>query len=93
MAVTIWQQCTTILEGELSPIQFNTWIKPLHADLDSEQRTVRLLAPNRYIREQVSENFLSRIESLLEDFVVTLTIGTFSDFEGGPASGLSLIHI
>ncbi|MAW27598.1 MAG: chromosomal replication initiator protein DnaA [Gammaproteobacteria bacterium] len=87
MAVTIWQQCTTILEGELSPIQFNTWIKPLHADLDSEQRTVRLLAPNRYIREQVSENFLSRIESLLEDFAVTLTIGTFSDFEGGPASG------
>ena len=53
-----------------------------HADLDSEQRTVRLLAPNRYIREQVSENFPSRIESLLEDFVVTPTIGTFSDSEG-----------
>ena len=63
MGATIWQKCLNRLEEELSSQQFNTWIRPLQA-VDDNSR-LRLLAPNKYIRDQVNDNFLARIEELL----------------------------
>ena len=63
MGATIWQKCLDRLEEELSSQQFNTWIRPLQA-VDDNSR-LRLLAPNKYIRDQVNDNFLARIEELL----------------------------
>ena len=63
MGATIWQKCLDRLEEELSSQQFNTWIKPLQAV--DENSTLRLLAPNKYIRDQVNDNFLARIKELL----------------------------
>jgi chromosomal replication initiator protein len=63
VGATIWQKCLDRLEDELTSQQFNTWIRPLQAVDDADG--VRLLAPNRYIRDQVQDNFLNRIRELI----------------------------
>ena len=63
MGAKVWQKCLDRLEDELSSQQFNTWIRPLQV-MGSEDN-VKLLAPNRYIKEQVNSQFLDRIQELL----------------------------
>jgi chromosomal replication initiator protein len=74
---SIWQKCLVSLEDELTSQQFNTWIRPLQVvDGDTE---VRLFAPNRYIRDQVNDQFLQRIVELVKrnsDQAVSLAIGS-----------------
>ena len=63
VGATIWQKCLDRLEDELSSQQFNPWIRPLQAV--NEESTLRLYAPNRYIRDQVNDQFLARIREIL----------------------------
>ncbi len=63
MGISPWKRCLERLEGELSPQQFNTWIRPLHA-IEGDN-VVRLLAPNRFVLDWISERYLTRIEELL----------------------------
>ena len=65
MGARIWEKCLGSLEDELSSQQFNTWIRPLQAIGD--ESIVKLLAPNRYIRDQVNTQFLNRIQELLTE--------------------------
>ena len=58
-----WQGCLAQLEAELSPQLFNTWIRPLQAHLAGG--TLRLLAPNQFVLEQVCGRFQDRIRELL----------------------------
>jgi chromosomal replication initiator protein len=60
--LSLWKKCTAQLEEELSPQQFNTWIRPLRA---SEQNgALWLYAPNRFTLDWVREKFLTRIAAL-----------------------------
>ena len=77
MGDTVWQQCLSSLEDELSSQQYSTWIRPLQVQTSAEG--VRLLAPNRYIRDQVQSDFMPRIEALVKSkagLAVSLEIGT-----------------
>ena len=65
MGAKIWQKCLDRLEDELSSQQFNTWIRPLQATGNHDN--VQLLAPNRYIKDQVDSQFLNRIRELLAE--------------------------
>ena len=65
MGAKIWKKCLDRLEDELSSQQFNTWIRPLQAI--GEDSHVKLLAPNRYIKDQVNSQFLNRIQELLTE--------------------------
>lgn len=58
----LWKRCLDRLEGELSSQQFNTWIRPLHVIEDDS--SLRLLAPNRFVLDWVSDHFLSYITEL-----------------------------
>jgi len=51
------------LQDELPAQQFNTWIKPLR--LQGGGNGIQLLAPNRFIRDWVSDKFMTRIVELL----------------------------
>ena len=62
-----WQICLERLEGELSPQLFNTWIRPLQAI--EEEHGVRLLAPNRFVKDWVSEQYLNDIQEHLHSIV------------------------
>ncbi len=60
---SLWRRCLDRLEGELSAQQFNTWIRPLHAVEDTDE--LRLLAPNRFVRDWVSDHFVDRITEVV----------------------------
>ena len=77
--MSTWQQCLEHLEGELSLQQFNTWIRPLQVVEDEER--LRLLAPNRFVADWVSDRFLNEIQGYAcqvngnPNFEVILEIG------------------
>ena len=64
MERSVWDRCLDRLQDELSSQQFNTWIRPLQAC--EEQGRLRILAPNRYVKDQVQVDYLMRIHELLE---------------------------
>ena len=80
MNTSLWQRCVDHLESELTPQQFNTWIRPLHAVEEGE--SLRLLAPNRFVLDWVNDRFLGQISQLVCSFKqgqpaqVTLEVGT-----------------
>jgi chromosomal replication initiator protein len=61
---SLWRRCLAQLEVELPEQQFNTWIRPLQAVEDG--RTLRLLAPNRFVVDWVNENVAGRINELVD---------------------------
>ncbi|MDO8860103.1 chromosomal replication initiator protein DnaA [Haliea sp. E1-2-M8] len=65
MPDVIWQQCMSRLQDELPSQQFNTWIRPLQASQTGQQLT--LFAPNRFIKDFVSDKFAPRIHQLLQE--------------------------
>lgn len=58
-----WQYCLTRLQGELPAQQFNTWIRPLKAELNEGVLVLR--APNRFIRDFVDDRFSSLIRGYM----------------------------
>lgn len=64
---SFWLSCLAHFEKELSPQQFNTWIKPLRIDIsgDHHHKPV-LVVPNRFAMQWVKDNFLPRIEKMAE---------------------------
>ena len=64
MVMSVWESCLERLEGELTPQQFNTWIRPLQAVED--ENNLKLLAPNRFVLDWINEKYLDKINSLLE---------------------------
>jgi chromosomal replication initiator protein len=63
---SFWQSCTEDFKQELSPHQFNTWIKPLRFEQEGDSFT--LIAPNRYVLQWVKDRLLSRIEQAGEKY-------------------------
>ena len=61
-----WDACLKQFKDELSPQQFNTWIRPLQVRADTG--SLLLLAPNRFVQNWIRERFLSRIEAEAEQF-------------------------
>ena len=61
----LWQACLRRLEQELPAQQFNTWIRPLSIDPESDDPGILVLsAPNRFVLDLVRERFAARIETL-----------------------------
>ncbi len=67
MVVSLWQSCLGCLEQEFPSQQFNTWIRPLKAEAGDDAQ-LRLLAPNRFVRDWVSDKYLDRIKELLSEY-------------------------
>jgi len=57
-----WQQCVNQLQDDLSAQEFNTWIRPLHAQL--RDTSLVLLAPNRFVVGWINDRYLVRIREL-----------------------------
>ena len=63
--VGTWEKCLSRLEGELSAQQFNTWIRPLQ--VIENDSSMRLLAPNQFVKDWVHSRFLDRITQIVND--------------------------
>jgi chromosomal replication initiator protein len=80
LSESLWNRCLRVLESELPEQQFNTWVRPLQPI--EREGELRLLAPNRYVIEWLSQNALPRIKELLLAFAdgtvpdVVLDVGT-----------------
>lgn len=81
MTAPLWSRCANSLQLELSEQQYNTWIRPLKAEITGQN--LHLIAPNRFIKNWVEEKFLSRIKDLsaeLEETPTTITLGLLENF-------------
>lgn len=64
-----WQHCSTLLERELTPQQYVTWIKPLApVAFDAAAHTLSIAAPNRFKLDWVKSRFSGRISDLARNF-------------------------
>ncbi len=80
MSSPLWEKCLSHLEGELSAQQLNTWLRPLQAI--QSPTSLRLLAPNPYVKAWVQEQLEEKINQLIEALSqgaitsVTIDVGT-----------------
>jgi chromosomal replication initiator protein len=64
-----WQHCSALLERELTPQQYVTWIKPLApVAFDAAANTLQIAAPNRFKLDWVKSQFSGRIADMARDF-------------------------
>ena len=61
----IWNSCLQTFERDLPSQQFATWIRPLATAL--EGKTLKLLAPNRFVLQWVKDRFGARIAALASE--------------------------
>ncbi|MDC0379229.1 chromosomal replication initiator protein DnaA [Litorivicinus sp.] len=80
-----WDICVEQLAAELTTEQLNTWIKPLQ--VEETLQSILLFAPNRFVRDWVTDRYLDRIQSFYSQhvggtFQVTVRVGS-----SGPVAG------
>lgn len=63
MSETVWKKCAELLQEEYPAPQFNTWLRPLQAELQDDN--LILLAPNKFVVEWIQKNFFNRIKELV----------------------------
>lgn len=63
VTTSVWDKCLEHLEGQIPPQKLNTWIRPLQAELKSDELV--LLAPNQFVLDWVNDHFLNTINETL----------------------------
>ncbi len=63
MSQDLWQKCLSSLQEEYPAQMFNTWLRPLQAEVREGQ--LYLYAPNKFVLDFVSDRFIGRIKELL----------------------------
>nr|WP_301288412.1 chromosomal replication initiator protein DnaA [Natronospira proteinivora] len=61
----LWQRCLDRLGRDLTEQELNTWIRPLQVKAD--EQALRLMAPNRFVRDWVRDQFLRLIQEVVEE--------------------------
>ena len=88
MVEELWERCLSKLGEELSDDHFETYIKPLQSQVQSDRLTI--LAPNVYVEEQIRKTYLKLIEDVfssysedsVDAFSIELIVG--DRFRGAP---------
>ena len=63
---SLWQSCVDQLAQELPEQQFNTWIKPLLAEVQEDMSRVTIFVANRFKLDWIRAQYSTRISALLE---------------------------
>ncbi len=63
---SLWQACIDQLAQELPEQQFNTWIKPLVAQVNEDFSKVTIFVANRFKLDWIRAQYASRIAAMLE---------------------------
>ncbi len=82
-----WQHCLDAFRQELTPQQFNTWIRPL--TVVPAEDGFRVLAPNRFVLQWVKERFAQRIAELAQGAAgdpITISIGVSEAVDAPPSA-------
>lgn len=62
----LWDKCLKKLEDEIDEHDFNMWLRPLSAINDDS--TFKLHAPNRFIRDWLSDNLMDQLTATIQHF-------------------------
>lgn len=62
----LWQACTEQLAQDMPAQQFNTWIKPLVAQVAEDFSRITLYVPNRFTLDWIRAQYAGRIAALIE---------------------------
>ena len=62
----LWQACIEQLSQDLPVQQFNTWIKPLVAQVADDFSRITLFVPNRFTLDWIRAQYVGRIAAVLE---------------------------
>ncbi len=76
MELSLWQRCLARLKEEVAQSPFNQWISPLQAE--ETNSGLILWAPNQYVLDGISQDYLARIAQLLTELhgkALRVTIG------------------
>src|SRR6476469_10865911 len=63
---SLWQACMDQLAQEMPEQQFNTWIKPLQAQVSDDFSRVTLFVANRFKLDWIRAQYSGRIATTLE---------------------------
>ena len=63
---SFWENCLARLRTELTPQQFNTWIKPLSCQ--ENEGALKISAPNRFVLDWIRDKFSVRLEEWALDY-------------------------
>ena len=66
MPQSSWDKCLARLEQDLSPQQFNTWVRPLQARFNENE--IILLAPNQFVLDWVKDKYFNNITALINSY-------------------------
>jgi chromosomal replication initiator protein len=81
-----WQSCVDDFRQELSPHQFNTWIKPLR--FEQEGDSFVLIAPNRHVLQWLKDRLLNRIELSAEKYFAREVMIELAMEDGDASAGI-----
>jgi len=68
----LWEKCLGKLEDKIDARDYNTWVRPLYA-LDTDKDFV-LYAPNRFIKDWLSDNLLLELNATAQHFAGSATL-------------------
>ena len=63
----LWQACIEQLAQDLPTQQFNTWIRPLVAQVSDDLSRITLYVPNRFTLDWIRSQYAGRIAALMAD--------------------------
>ncbi len=66
---SLWQACVDELSRELPEQQFNTWIKPLTAQISEDQQRLTLFVANRFKLDWIRAQYAGRLAAMLESLL------------------------
>ena len=62
---TLWQDCLSQLQDQVSPMDLSTWLRPLQADIISQDQVV-LYASNMFVKSWVENHYLAQIHQICQ---------------------------
>lgn len=62
---TLWQDCLSQLHDQVSPMDLSTWLRPLQADVISQDQVV-LYASNMFVKSWVENHYLAQIHQICQ---------------------------
>ena len=62
---TLWQDCLSQLQDQVSPMDLSTWLRPLQADVISQEQVV-LYASNMFVKSWVENHYLAQIHQICQ---------------------------
>jgi len=61
----LWQDCLSQLQDQVSPMDLSTWLRPLQADVISQDQVV-LYASNMFVKSWVENHYLAQIHQICQ---------------------------